>query len=846
MARYVEARRALAAQVHAQTPMRFLHRLDLLPHLPASPPPLWEWSDPGTYDEPYAPDRDPVEEWTEGQAEPAPRVIDGPIADVRTLEREARPPAPVADRHRPEPPAAGDRVVRRTPVRPPIVITPAATTPVVSGRDRQPPPGAEPEVLGVAPSSVDPRPESVPDALILPESPAAVLEPPGVVRPPAPERTTALDAVVFEPQAAAAPGAPEAAPDLPPEAVRLAEAVAAVQPAPPAPPVAARVAPPAPDRVPPPVRDLVAPPVRDRVAPPVRDPALPPSRDLVPPPARDRVAPPVRDRVAPPVRDRVAPPAPDRVAPPVRDRVVPPLREPKPRPATSERAMPPVPAPAGARTPDLSPPLVVSADPRPGDTARAHVPPVEGRAESASNDLESPAEGRVQIARGDVVPGPQPPAAADAPVAPEAREVEAVRVSAGPAAVEPAREATVPRRARIQEMPAESRTPKVEAAGRIEQERPRSPRAGRDESGPAAAPPVAAGRDSVFTLDDGVDRSPAAWAARLAQGARPPASKSDASGTALPARPRTGDARPPRPRQDAGPPAAQQPRRSERDRPVVPLSISPAARRFLTPLVGIDPAQATIVQGPGADQSAAEHRADAVTAGDTIALSSSFESDSSPEGLGLLAHELTHVARRATPRFVPPVARRGDASEPVADSDEEALALRVEGRVRALAPRGLSSEPQAAHDSESAPGIDAVPHPAATFRAPVRRAAATEWGGLPAPWEPLPDLPHLRPDARAVAAARPIASTPRTAPTAAAAFAAPVAAPVPTVAARPSAPAPAATVRAADIGRTPEAGEAQGGGEPAKAGPPDLDRLARQVYSVLKRRLQADARRERA
>jgi hypothetical protein len=54
-------------------------------------------------------------------------------------------------------------------------------------------------------------------------------------------------------------------------------------------------------------------------------------------------------------------------------------------------------------------------------------------------------------------------------------------------------------------------------------------------------------------------------------------------------------------------------------------------------------------------------------------------------------------------------------------------------------------------------------------------------------------------------------------------------------------------MHAAEHGRTPEAPSASAGhGESPAAKPPDLDHLARQVYAVLKRRLQADAYRERA
>jgi hypothetical protein len=72
----------------------------------------------------------------------------------------------------------------------------------------------------------------------------------------------------------------------------------------------------------------------------------------------------------------------------------------------------------------------------------------------------------------------------------------------------------------------------------------------------------------------------------------------------------------------------------------VPLSAS--ARRFLEPIVGVDPATVNVYQAP--EGTAATRGADAVTVGNNILLAAG-QAGESPEALGLLAHELTHVAR---------------------------------------------------------------------------------------------------------------------------------------------------------------------------------------------------------
>ena len=301
--------------------------------------------------------------------------------------------------------------------------------------------------------------------------------------------------------------------------------------------------------------------------------------------------------------------------------------------------------------------------------------------------------------------------------------------------------------------------------------------------------------------------------------------------------------------------------------------------------MGIDPATVRLHRDGPAQQAVADRGAAALAVGDDVALGPGHagQAPDSPETLGLLAHELTHVARRRDPLFVPPLLRpagqaAASASEPppaAAESqaapappdtggDDEALAGRVESRVRQVARAALV----AGEGALSAP-TPALPFPAPTPASPAPASAVSPtgalpqvgavlpaapipppswgasadghpWGGLPAPWEPLPGWLVSAP-----AAAPP--ATPA-APTGAA-----------PAGAGPASAAPAGVAVAVDAAPLQRAledepasseeatGPAPGGPAEAPAPPgqpqPDLDALARQVYTVLKRRLAAERRR---
>ncbi len=342
---------------------------------------------------------------------------------------------------------------------------------------------------------------------------------------------------------------------------------------------------------------------------------------------------------------------------------------------------------------------------------------------------------------------------------------------------------------------------------------------------------------------DALDRSPAVWRERLRAAARQtPAAPATPPPTVTPPRAQSRPAFPPPPITNR--PAALPVNGTASERaPFAPSPLPETTRRFLQPLVGVDPAVAPVYRDARAAEVAAAHHADALTDGNVTILSAG-QSDERPETLGLLAHELTHIARRRDPRFIPPIARAADrndqpptgiATETSATAllaDDESLARRVEARV-VRAARAYQASQGAEFD---APGSDRDRAPRSQAGEPTRdtgRWNSEDWNGLPAPWEPLPDW-------MTEPAFEPIAGTTRAMPVAAAPMAsvAPVA---------PIAPVAPMTQLAEEGHESEGASAAPASAAPAPHDPstpaePDLDALARQVYGILKRRLALEHR----
>ncbi|MGI8856585.1 MAG: eCIS core domain-containing protein [Thermomicrobiales bacterium] len=350
------------------------------------------------------------------------------------------------------------------------------------------------------------------------------------------------------------------------------------------------------------------------------------------------------------------------------------------------------------------------------------------------------------------------------------------------------------------------------------------------------APPDGVGDAELF-VSPGTDRSPAAWIERLRR-AESAAVEREPAPPITPGQPAQGAL----PRRTVAKPTEVNPpdmRREER----APRPLPEASRRFLQPLVGIDPGDVPVHEGARADAVTAAYRADALTDGNVVLLGAGKDVGA-PETLGLIAHELTHVARRRDPRFVPPIGRADEragrfnlptGAAPETDdtaslADEETLARRVESRVTdAARATDTTPSPRPRPPSLRVSRPTWADAPVAPPAAETQRGERADdpWGGLPAPWEPLPGwLTSPAPDAPMPANVTPL-------PVAAPALA-PVA-PVPQLAeegresdGESAAPEPAAV--SSHDAHTPAPAE------------PDLDALARQVYVLLKRRLALERR----
>lgn len=283
--------------------------------------------------------------------------------------------------------------------------------------------------------------------------------------------------------------------------------------------------------------------------------------------------------------------------------------------------------------------------------------------------------------------------------------------------------------------------------------------------------------------------------------------------------------------------------------------ISMANRELLEPMMGIDLEPVRVHQGADAARAAGALRADALAVGEQIVLGAGRQ-ESDPKTVGLLGHELLHIARQRTPRFVPPILRGTPrTTEPgrppfrpsagsvpprvpgqrgpgvVHAAEEEAMALVVEAAAIAASHdriRGVTRPPDA---PTALPPAGAAQGPSGGEpRVPSATPADPEtpppWGTLPAPWEPMPDQP--------MSPAGPGVESRAAGPTAPAATAGPWG-----VTATPPVQAAGQDRHVPEHAPAP-AGPAAPGGPAAKV---DLDALAKQVYTVLKRRLAGERRR---
>jgi hypothetical protein len=278
-----------------------------------------------------------------------------------------------------------------------------------------------------------------------------------------------------------------------------------------------------------------------------------------------------------------------------------------------------------------------------------------------------------------------------------------------------------------------------------------------------------------------------------------------------------------------------------------PALLTASSRTLLHAATGVDPASVPVYRGTEAARATAAHNADALTDGEAIALGAGHATDT-PEALGLLAHELAHVAQRRSPRFVPPAAQATPirrpapsqpqphaaarpATSPVSPADEEAQAMLVEARVTSTA---------RARQAVSFTAPVAEPERPIREQQSPRSGTRPLWGSLPAPWEPLPDWlasPSDAPDSAAETLPGPAPQQPsaqsHTGPTVAASA----------QGRAQSSAAPVPGVQRAERGRALPAESEAAPAHPSAAPEPDLDALAQLVHAILKRRLAAERRR---
>ncbi|RAQ97520.1 eCIS core domain-containing protein [Thermogemmatispora tikiterensis] len=290
------------------------------------------------------------------------------------------------------------------------------------------------------------------------------------------------------------------------------------------------------------------------------------------------------------------------------------------------------------------------------------------------------------------------------------------------------------------------------------------------------------------------------------------------------------------------------------------------ARRFLKPLLGVDLTGMTLYQDAQAARATEARAAAALSDAATIELAPQQE-QASPEGLGLLAHELTHAMRHRQPRFLPPIVRPvslsnvGEETELAAQGDEEQLAISVERQVRqqarvAFAATAPVTQPEQAvlPAPEAAAPVAANEPPTASVgqapeAGPGHQSERGIWGKLPAPWEPLPawltapasssGLPASEIASGASLSSAPLAPSPP---------AITPGQPLPVSANGSTLPGEQSGSRRAGVERnlaTPvsDEGQAPPATSEVRAPEADLDALARQVYTLLKRRLSAEQRR---
>ena len=270
-----------------------------------------------------------------------------------------------------------------------------------------------------------------------------------------------------------------------------------------------------------------------------------------------------------------------------------------------------------------------------------------------------------------------------------------------------------------------------------------------------------------------------------------------------------------------------------------PALLGPTQKTILQAWTGIDPETVVIRRDDAANAVTSALNAHGMAVNDQVLLAHDSPRETAAE-LGLIGHELAHIARKRKPGFIPPAiarvaseqSRQVSAAPPEGTnqagmtfdaSSEEGIAQTVEARIVHAAQADLGPKP----DSTTSGISDQM------LEGPSEQVEP--WHGLPAPWQPLPewflnltaqpgkfrsDAPiddgHLAPQVVSSQGQWPTSSL--------------------------SAPLDSTPMMALRNRATATLSEPSSNVEPV-AVQPNLDQLARQVYSVLKHRLAAEARR---
>ena len=323
-----------------------------------------------------------------------------------------------------------------------------------------------------------------------------------------------------------------------------------------------------------------------------------------------------------------------------------------------------------------------------------------------------------------------------------------------------------------------------------------------------------------------------------------------------------------------------------------PVTLSGATRRFLEPLVGFDPNEVSVYSGEAASRLTRDLRADAAAQDGAVLLPDASNLET-PAQLGLLAHELIHAARQQQSASQPqPDAVTTDSTLENTNLEISALAQpaletphSLDSAPRRFVPAVGSSDTRSARQPSSVGQPIRFSNAVRQSRAPllsdinsfeseedraraaearvvqIARAeslsadptipdAAPSWNGLPAPWESLPSFESSPSDDGVVsligAGLSPQGWGGSATTTNPAGYGGSVSSSNPSASnsvatnagsSASSSSSANSAAQAAEVGRElPEAAGAAAGGQ-------DLEQLAKQVYDVLKRRLQSDRRR---